>query len=729
MSPQGFTELPSSPVNSTRLPYLGPQILWGHNQIPPHHLVSTFRPGSLVIDLVPQIENDKKTVKQEHEQRQATLETDLDQAILVQAGSLAGLSEPQAIERRVAAVNQLQAQLGPRLDAARQQANQFFGTDPEHRTFRDFLTAARALGAQADPRQTWLASYRAAFEVKYLEQQHRQLVRRQHQLRSSLSSARLRENINNAIARSLDRIDQAIVRTLSANHELQVANSTIQSALTAFERHRHEDIAKEAALEHSRELERETSDLLKAREHRHAAGTNKRVQYRRLASEISRLDFDLKFHGPRVTDAQRAQASDLKGQASAHAAAHAGVSATEEAVGKQLHLQATSAVEAAFDEQALLSTLTGLTPSNTPVTFNAWVASTQHPLVVTTSRGGTAHFEPIWDALGTAIGKAALRLLPGAARSLTLLLYASRLGDGERMGVTVPLAMMTPGADLTQEANRKVGQTLELPLRMNAVPQGTQTEVYLAAADGSSILRDVRVRQAQWDSALGAYRFTAEGPGGATLLWHPATPPSTLSTEDSFGNSIPGATIVEDLQKHLPGNIIVPPQPDIRTFPELPDLQIDDYVIIFPADSGLAPIYVMLRSPRYLPGVASGNGAVTPDRVLDAATTAAGAPIPARIAEKLRGRRFSRFDKLKEAIWKEIAADDVLRQHIRPPSIDDMMHGKAPYAPESHWIGKRMKLEIHHKIEISKGGAVYDFDNLVFMTPRIHIDHHKAGNQ
>ena len=40
-----------------------------------------------------------------------------------------------------------------------------------------------------------------------------------------------------------------------------------------------------------------------------------------------------------------------------------------------------------------------------------------------------------------------------------------------------------------------------------------------------------------------------------------------------------------------------------------------------------------------------------------------------------------------------------------------------------------MKLEIHHKIEISKGGAVYDFDNLVFMTPRVHIDHHKAGNQ
>ncbi|HGA2319185.1 TPA: HNH endonuclease signature motif containing protein, partial [Pseudomonas putida] len=91
-------------------------------------------------------------------------------------------------------------------------------------------------------------------------------------------------------------------------------------------------------------------------------------------------------------------------------------------------------------------------------------------------------------------------------------------------------------------------------------------------------------------------------------------------------------------------------------------------------------------------------------------------------------RRFSRFDKLKEAIWREIAADEVLRQHILPQSIDDMMHGKAPYAPKTHWVGKRAKLEIHHKIEISKGGAVYDFDNLVFMTPRVHIEHHKESN-
>lgn len=725
MSQHGFTELPHSYVHGTR-PIFIPGVFWGHNRIP-YQLASTFRPGSLVIDLIPQIENDKRQVKQAHEQREATLVQDLEHAIATEVGSLAGLGEVQALERTIAAVNQLQAQIGPRLEAARQQANRFFGTDPEHRTFHDFLNASRT---QADPRQAWLESYRAAFEVKYLEQQHSLLIKRQHLLRSQLSSAKTREKSNEAIARALDKVEQAVVRTLTAHHELQMATSTIQRVLTAFERHQHEDIAEETAVEHSHELERETSDLLKMREHLRATVSNKRVQYRRLASEIGLLDFDRKFHGPTATEAHRAQAADLKAQASAHAAEHASTSALEEAAGEQLHLQANRAVEAAFDEQCLLSALSGRTPSNTPVTFNAWVASTLHPLILATSRGGTAHFEPIWRALGTAINSAAARLLARAAGHLPLMLYAARLGDGERMGVTVPLALMTPGADLTQEANRKVGQTLELPLRMNAVPEGTQTEVYLAATDGSGILRDVRVRQAQWDTTQGAYRFTAEGPGGATLLWHPATPPSTLSTFNPDDASFtPGVPIVEDLQKHLPGNIIVPPQPDIRTFPELPDLHIDDYVIIFPADSGLAPIYVMLRNPRNLPGVASGNGVITPDRVLDAATTAVGAPIPTRIAERLSGRRFSRFDRLKEAIWIEIATDEVFSQQIAPAMLDDMRKGLAPFANRDQRVGKRVKLEIHHKHEISKGGAVYDLDNLVLMTPKVHINHHRGNKQ
>ncbi|WP_231508925.1 HNH endonuclease signature motif containing protein, partial [Pseudomonas viridiflava] len=41
-------------------------------------------------------------------------------------------------------------------------------------------------------------------------------------------------------------------------------------------------------------------------------------------------------------------------------------------------------------------------------------------------------------------------------------------------------------------------------------------------------------------------------------------------------------------------------------------------------------------------------------------------------------------------------------------------------------VGGRTKFEIHHKNLIADGGAVYDFDNLVIMTPKQHINHHRS---
>lgn len=734
MSPQGFTELPDSHVHGTR-PIFVPGVFWGHNRIP-YQLVSSFRPGSLVIDLIPQIENDKRQVKQAHEQRQAALDQDLDQAILAQAGSLAGLSEVQAIERRIAAISQLQTQLGPRLEAARQQANSFYGKAPEHRSFQEFLAVTRAPNGPADPRTAWLTSYRAAFEAKLLEQQSSELIQRQHRLRSALSAARLKESNNRKIDQTLYQAEQALVRILAATHEFQIARSALQDLLTAFTRHLHEDIAEEAALEHSRELVQETSGMLRARARLVQAYSTWSRLHSLLEVEAHRIDFALRVIAVRTSADRRPELLALQAQVQAQAAEHASTSSTDATTARQLRDQADIALQAAFDEQAVLAALSGHTPSNTPITFNAWTASTRHPVILSSSRGGTAEFELIWESLAESIGKTAQRLLTGAAltaiRYASLMLYATRLGDGERMGVTVPLAMMTPGADLTLEANRKVGQNLELPLRMNAVPQGNQTELYLAATDGSGVLRDVRVRQAQWDATHGAYRFTAEGPGGATLLWHPATPPSTLGQyDDERGTYIPGATIVEDLQTHLPGNIIAPPEPDIRTFPGLPDLHIDDYVIVFPADSGLAPIYVMLRNPRNLPGVASGNGQLTQDKFLEDAFSQHGAaPIPSRIAQRLTGRRFTSFDKLREALWIEVAADPELRQYFTLSNRLRMAEGIAPRVPAQERVGKRATFELHHVEEIAKGGAVYDLDNIVVMTPRRHIDHHnKRGSE
>jgi hypothetical protein len=40
-------------------------------------------------------------------------------------------------------------------------------------------------------------------------------------------------------------------------------------------------------------------------------------------------------------------------------------------------------------------------------------------------------------------------------------------------------------------------------------------------------------------------------------------------------------------------------------------------------------------------------------------------------------------------------------------------------------VGGRKSYEIHHLEKISKGGGVYDLDNLRVNTPRNHIDIHR----
>lgn len=113
--------------------------------------------------------NGKLAVHKAHEQRLATLQQDLDQALRDQAGSLSGLGEIQATERTIAAINELQALFATRLQATRDQAYSFFGGDPVNRNLHEFLAVARKPNAPADPQQAWLDSYRAAFDVKYLE--------------------------------------------------------------------------------------------------------------------------------------------------------------------------------------------------------------------------------------------------------------------------------------------------------------------------------------------------------------------------------------------------------------------------------------------------------------------------------------------------------------------------------------------------------------------------------
>lgn len=47
---------------------------------------------------------------------------------------------------------------------------------------------------------------------------------------------------------------------------------------------------------------------------------------------------------------------------------------------------------------------------------------------------------------------------------------------------------------------------------------------------------------------------------------------------------------------------------------------------------------------------------------------------------------------------------------------------KAPVAHDTQWNGKNRAYLLNHRTPIQHGGGVYDFDNLVIVTPRYHLD-------
>ncbi|MNF93665.1 Colicin-E7 [compost metagenome] len=134
----------------------------------------------------------------------------------------------------------------------------------------------------------------------------------------------------------------------------------------------------------------------------------------------------------------------------------------------------------------------------------------------------------------------------------------------------------------------------------------------------------------------------------------------------------------------------------------------------------------MVLSVRNEPGVVTGQGQDVTGIWLAGAGKALGSPIPSHIADQLRGREFSSFDDFREAFWVAVSADAALSNQFNDSNRSRMAEGLAPRARFTDTVGKRRSFELHHEIPISKGGEVYNVDNIRAMTPKHHIDTHRG---
>ncbi len=220
--------------------------------------------------------------------------------------------------------------------------------------------------------------------------------------------------------------------------------------------------------------------------------------------------------------------------------------------------------------------------------------------LIQVAQGAASLAQAISDAiavLGRVLASAPSVMAVGFA-SLT---YSSRTAeqwqdqtpDSVRYALGMDANKLGLPSSVNLNAVAKAGGTVDLPMRLTNEARGNTTTLSVVSTDGVSVPKAVPVRMAAYNAATGLYEVTvpstvAEAPP-LILTWTPASPP---------GNQNPSST-TPVVPKPVPvyeGATLTPVKTEPESYPGIP-LDLDDLIVIFPADSGVKPVYVMLSSP------------------------------------------------------------------------------------------------------------------------------------
>lgn len=349
-------------------------------------------------------------------------------------------------------------------------------------------------------------------------------------------------------------------------------------------------------------------------------------------------------------------------------------------------------------------------------------------LVFATSAGAVAIADNLMAGFAASIRSAVAGLSGLAAGTASGLMvgvsafvYSPVLGNGElpeRFLLSLPLADLLPGQlpDLDRLASERA--RLNLPVRLSARPlTGSLAELLVVPVAGTKRPSGVRVVAAGFNAGNNTYSATLTDIPPTTAVWTPAVTPADSSTLFPIENPSP--------PRYMGGNL-VPIEGRIDAHPGRGSIRFDDFILVFPSESGLPPQYVMFRDRRNDPGVASGHGAPVAGGWLGAAAQGDGAPIPSHIADQLRGRQFNSFRAFRETFWKAVFNDEKLADLFNETSLNEMKKGKAPIVRMNDSAGARVKYELHHKVGLAEGRDLYNADNINIVTPKAHVEIHKG---
>jgi hypothetical protein len=615
-----------------------------------------------------------------------TLQSEINTTIN-NTGGTHGLSRIEILSREQTAVHQVMHRKNSERYIHQTKANAFYGSDPLARTHQDLVEAYLQNPSSGAP-QRWADSYSAAYAVQLATEEIRQLTERSHALTSQISQAQ-------AEAQSLARQQAEVAARAAA--EQRAAQARVEAEVK-----RQLEIARQAEHRRKQQVANELADRFDA-------------QLKKLAhNQPQDIDEKLRWIREKYQELY---------------AAHLKAAGAERKVGGFYNFPRNSKRWRALEKvqhytEALVRTKHGI--ENVTLTPVGGAIASARPLVITPD-GLIAGYEGApFSVTGAAESLSKLRALAGGPVTafFASVLYTPTLGNGELQRnpvvVTIPLSQFGEDEAYTPIRHKGKAQTDWLPYRVVASVHGDHTQLYFTPSGNSPF---VQVRLVTLDPKTNLYTFTTEGLLPRTLTWTPNHAPGN----DSLGST--ELPVAQSDIKIYPGARVTQIEGRTDEHPMCDQADIDDYILEFPIESGIEPVYVMVSrsGPRYEPGTATGMGQPVGGNWLGSAGDAGGSPIPAQIADQLRGQDFRSFDKFRESFWKAIAADESLRRQFGKVDLEQMTNGAAPYAEPLDSVGGREKIEIHHKQRITDGGAVYDLENLSILTPKAHIDLHKKG--
>lgn len=193
-----------------------------------------------------------------------------------------------------------------------------------------------------------------------------------------------------------------------------------------------------------------------------------------------------------------------------------------------------------------------------------------------------------------AIGGAVASVASGFAVGVSALVYSSKLGNGELpegYAFSTPLSDFIPRQALDQHLNAIAAgsDSIDMPHRLGSTPsEDGQQEIILARTDGAIVPSVVKVYAATYDTEQNAYTVTTEDVPPRTLVWTPIATPNNTSTISPAESPITPIYV---------GATVIPSTGQLERYPNVGLTGFRDLITVFPADSGIAPIYTMFSNP------------------------------------------------------------------------------------------------------------------------------------